>query len=380
VNRCEDQTGDGFDRFIRGLAPFVPAPLVAAEEIPVIEECATCLPARISSFFGLECRLKDGPPAADLLVHMEKSTADPNILKRTACQAAERFGSDPWRRVHLFAERWAAPESTLHGRADNIWLEFDVARSGASAASQPSLFFSPSDEEGAMEGMEILITEWGETGKGHLARLFRALPDDGLIFQIGAMLARKKGGPRICVCGIKSAMIPAYLEELDWPGNLAAIKDLLATLEPLADRINLDLDLTSDPGAAVHPGIGLECAVNDNFGLGASLLDHLLANGLASAERQDALHHYVGAAVPVEECWPRHIRESVLLLAPAQLGVMTRRLHHIKIGFDGEKTTAAKAYLSAFFYWARMSQRNNTGSSSLCEGKNQATLISEGGD
>ena len=133
-----------FSSYISVISKDIPPALIGPDNLSEINEIAALFPAKASSFFGFESRLGEAAPRVDFLLHIQASEGGREILAGHDSEnlLPENIQGNPvWKRVINFCKDWAEPSSDLHQKADNIWLEFDVARNGVSDPPVPSFFF-----------------------------------------------------------------------------------------------------------------------------------------------------------------------------------------------------------------------------------------------
>ena len=121
------------------------------------------------------------------------------------------------------------------------------------------------------------------------------------------MMSRGAEAVRLCIQLGTLERAVEYLAGVGWPGSGTDLRGVLGPVARIVDRVCLDIDA----GETVHPKVGLECYFDGNrqprteprWGV---LLDHLVANGLCTPEKREALLAYPGytdektATVP----WP----------------------------------------------------------------------------
>ena len=190
----------------------LPVELVADEAYERMAAVAERLPAALTNFYGLECRL--GPLGAGVDIAFETRTGSEGqrLLAGHAPSRLDELCSawPAWRNLRAFANLWADGAHRFHTRFHNVWLEFDtgVAESPQEAETtigQPSIFlgFAPPERTPAAvldampEALEVLTH--GPLLSASVRRFVESLPAGGHIFQTGLMLARPERGLRVCV-------------------------------------------------------------------------------------------------------------------------------------------------------------------------------------
>ena len=322
---------------------------------------ADCIPAGLSPFWGLEMRLGDPARRADLLWEVTQGNGGiPTLAGRNSQDPAAEItgalrGRSPlWRKIERFAGEWLDSSDWLR-RLGNIWLEVDAASAGASPGAKldacldrPSLFWGP-NRRVAGSDRDLL---------GHLARLGRrfygleldqsridaicnAIPEGGVVFQMGIMGSRAIPVARLCVKDLDAGMKERWLAAIGWPGDRTRLRDTLAELEPLCGEIALNVDILPD---RVGPKLGLEIYSAErtlSMDTWQPLHDKLLAQGLARADKLAALRDFPSY---------RRFRQYGVWRRTPPLGypVLATNLHHLKLVFVGDTVLEAKAYLAVF--------------------------------
>lgn len=185
-----------------------------------------------------------------------------------------------------------------------------------------------------------------------MAHCWAALPEAAQVFQIGLMLARQMEPVRLCIRNMPSAYLGDYLQRTGWDGAAGALALLVASLAPLVDRIDVDLDV----GETVLPKIGLECyfqAAPDVREKLTRFLDYLSAQTWCCPSKRDALLAYPGYVHErtAPERWPLNLLQASHLLGPGRVSMFLRFLHHIKVVYHPDGHVEAKAYLAVSHCW-----------------------------
>lgn len=149
----------------------------------------------------------------------------------------------------------------------------------------------------------------------------------GRIYQIGSMQGRRPGvSLRVFLNDLSPSDVIDVLKELDWGGDLPALKSLLDECAPYSDQRKFIVDFDIQPE-------GLSKKIGINFGTTdkrtktiASFLDFLKAKGLCVEEKaQDVLRF-----VDEFPCASPYIQNDI---------------SHFKLPFEDGRAMAAKAYL-----------------------------------
>ena len=153
--------------------PRLGAALLDATGRAALHSVAECIPALLSSFWGLEIRLGDPAPRADFLWEVRKGNGgistlagrnshDPAVDIASALRKRSLF----WQELDRFANEWLDSPDWL-GRLGNIWLEADTASAVGvklnACLDRPNLFWGPN---GRVKGSDRDLL-------GHLGKLGR---------------------------------------------------------------------------------------------------------------------------------------------------------------------------------------------------------------
>jgi hypothetical protein len=331
------------------LAGYLPDVLVPAGGYRGAREVAAQLPAALTRWTYLECRLGGRPGPVDLIVEIDAAGRDILTGANRALAPGRGLEADPaWARVVEVCRRWADPASPLRRWVECLWLEFDAGP----APARPGVFigFAPcargegsADERCARvaHALEALLgAPLGRVRLDALRRCHRHLPDGASVLYAGSLLPRGDGALRVCANGIGARELPGFLRAAGWPGPYAPLETLLPELHAvregaaLRDPALLHLDIG---GEGVRPRIGLEYV----FGWKAqargrlaetAFVDHLAARGLCTPAEAAALAAFPGCAT---EQLPHELWRSLVV----------RRVNHVKLVLDGARPPEAKGYL-----------------------------------
>lgn len=353
-----------FDVFIKAIEKHIPDDLISKENLKPLKSFASLFPAKLSSFWGFECRIGEENPKADFLLSITSQGQEREIF--ASGQLPSSLQKDPlWDRVKEFSKVWADPESRLHDKADNIWLEFDTARKDTYKNPIPSFFFGPknNDKLPADQHCEWTLNDALKILAGgaipaplaqKISDAFKFLPERGHIFQTGLMLSRPLHTIRLCIAELSTQEYKEYLKNLGWNGDIARLCTLIDELKTIALAVKMNIDiLNGDKGNPfVGPRIGLECypdrsAENAEDRL-KDFLDYFATQNLCTKEKRDAMIAYEGHCDEWQnrEIWPAHLKQPYSLAAVSDSSVIARFLHHVKVVFQYPEPLEAKAYLA----------------------------------
>ncbi len=147
------------------------------------------------------------------------------------------------------------------------------------------------------------------------------------LFQLGAMTGRgQQDSLRLFTQDMTRSDLLAYLEELNWPGDLRTLGDWLEQLEPYSDKglFILDFDIYEDH-ISEKIGINLGTRRKDPTTI-AAWLDFLRKKELCKGDKAEDVLRFV-------EAYPSHTP------------FIQNDVSHYKLAFESGRVTKAKAYL-----------------------------------
>ena len=349
------------DDYLAVMAQRIPSALISPEAFARIGKLGSLFPGQTTTFFGFESRLGQPEAAADFLLCFSPEPDEGRALLAGQIAGFAPYSSPKpaWQQLQAFAREWAAIGSELHDRVENVWLEFDLADALPEDAL-PNVFFGCHDRVRSaaadadirwVAGRALPLLQAGafsaETGR-RVEAVIRAMPEGAFVFQIGAMLARPSRAVRLCIRGISGRQIPEYLQAIGWPGSTGKLAELFSEIAPLADRIDLDIDLDDN---GVQPKLGLEWYVHSHLRIDPRwdvFLRWLVERGLSTPEKGRALYDYPGAqherSKGIE--WPPALRAQSAQAGATMVSTIVRSVHHIKVVYHPEAGLEAKAYLA----------------------------------
>lgn len=285
--------------------------------------------------FGFECRLAADSAAVDFGVSLRR----PRVAGPRRSPPAVPPGDvvpPAWQRFGALWREWSQPDSHLRTWVPFGFLEFD-ADSPPDRFALPSVFLSldwPTD--GAVQGpldclrLGLGLLHGGPLPAATMDRLDRcidALPVDGRVVHVGALLARGARVIRLSVAFPRSGL-SQYLDRIGCPEMQGVVEESLRRLAPRAGRVHLEYDVAD----AVAPRIGVVLAGGPGAAWGP-LLDRLAEVGLCAPAKRAALLAWPGNSAGR----PRHDRSTQAL---------SRALSHVKVTHVHGETAVAKAYLT----------------------------------
>lgn len=347
--------------------PHLSPALVPTPSLAMMRPVAEAFPAALTRCFGIECRLGDRATTADFAFSITPSERDIFFGDQN------QRGFDPsllqhplWKRIVEFLRVWADPASALHTNVLQTSVEFDLDGAG-DPLHRPGFFFGSKEIPPARPGPSHHFNWLYQTAlpmiagvdlprpvEENLQRCIACLPPGGYVFALGAFSAREIPHLRICVSGISSDHIAAYLQEIGYPASLTEIREMVTVLSPLAH-----MDLALDLGEGIGAKMGFECWHDDSSPIDlprkeAAFFDYLLGAGLCTAEEREALLGFPGfmdsrAALP--QHWFDVSQPDGGEPHPGSVSTIRRDVSHIKLVFQPGMPVSAKAYLQMVHEW-----------------------------
>lgn len=314
---------------------------------------ARAVPAALTPFWGLEIRLADRAPQADILWEVRAATRGAALLAGTVDGRDDDLAglcaaSPVWQAMRCFARSWGA--EGVGALVRNLWFEADTEAARTTeeldaALAKPSLFWGP--VHGADRALIAALPELARdvfglsVVPGPLAAAAGALPAGAEIFQFGVMGARAGTLTRLCVRGLSEAEVVAWLTAIGWPGDPAAAIARLAPYLAAAHSFAVDVDLLD---GQTGPKLGIELYREPGDidpARWRGLFAALEADGLALAAKSAAILRYPGTErFNQSAVWRRREGWGYPLLS--------RSIHHLKVVATPTGLAEAKAYLGAY--------------------------------
>lgn len=355
------------------ILPSLPAELVPRDAIPWLSATAAVLPPVHRA--GLECRLAADEHSVDLQQGIYNTGTEPAHLASFLAEADSL--NDVWQPVLRFASRWSVDTDVLHQTIDEIWLELDAAAGPCQTSvalndTHPSVFAVLKrlpHERSLAVAQAALDTLLGTAAHVERTRMLErcaaACPSPSRISHVGVMLGRAVCGLRVHIGPMPLQELDVCLEQLGWSGDRPELHSFAKTLVDHGDTLILCLDLAD--GHVVR--VGLECFFDQKTGLDPRwrpLLEHLVNAELASPDKAAALLRWPGSVTPLTAggAWPEDLVVQSLTRPEDVLGVIERRLSHVKLTFAPGLPVSAKAYFGYGPVWADSGTPGGSGVSS----------------
>jgi hypothetical protein len=338
-------------------APRLLPPLVGPAASAAVRRVAHQLPAAMTQWIDIECRLAADRPQVDLIVRVDR-------------RGRGLLAAQPWPRLRAFARTWADSATTVHRAVSAVWLEFDVVDSvrGIPADDhtplRPRVFLDLTREAYAVSPAARRFTaiidalaplvggpapRWLRRG---LERCLRHLPPSAYLLYVGLPAQDHVHHVRVCVLGLGGPRVGDYLRAVGWPGDLDALREHLRRMagDPEPDAAGIAIvHLDIDDHERVRPALGFEYAlarrpqVRGTIGE-ETFFERLVASAACDARKRDVLRQWPGCAI---ETLPHAIWPSLVM----------RRVSHVKIVYAPPGALEAKAYLCGAHEWRPALQR-----------------------
>jgi len=278
----------------------------------------------LSSFWGFEIPISENANGVDFLFCIHQ----PEIFQTWIQEiGAALFGSNRFSEgICHFSNQWSGK---LKPFISNIWFEYDFEAIQARKFS-PNFFIGPRKGLNALHLISIIQPIFNSIGGNGTSANYKLLlqvilksPPGSWVSQIGQMLAREDRNLRVFIQDLPLGTIPHFLTELNYSGNIHNdLLDLLRSADSLCKKVELDLDI----GVNLGKNIGIELYF-DHIKNALSFLKLLQENGLCTMEKYESLNSHL------------------LKLRVDKFDSMNRFFSHFKIGFDGNSSLKAKAYI-----------------------------------
>lgn len=261
----------------------------------------------------------------------------------------QRFANNTlWRRLVQFVSQWREEGTSLNKHIADVWFEFDHHQL-EKQLPEPCFFFSPRGlSRPPGESSKKINAQWlwetalplldgnalSQKVKENISLCLEALPGKSNIFQVGKMMARNNPEPLIRLCtSLPIHLYTQFLETIGWKGSLRDLKNFLILLSRYVDSVFVDIDI----GEQVSTPIGLECSfpgTGDTEIRIHELLIFLIDQQLAVPENAE-----------IVQTWIRKPHSPIPFNCNLEEMANKRTLSHIKVIFNTNKPSKAKAYL-----------------------------------
>jgi hypothetical protein len=297
---------------------------------------AADVPQRMS-FVGFECRL-----GADARVDFGTGIAAYDGCREILAREPDGAGEshDRWRSLRRVCREWSASPLLSH-RVPAVFTEIDCEPD--EAVREPSLFArldwprrtSWCDEiaEARLAALAFLRACYGPDGgparHDVLEHCIGALPPNGWLHGVAAMLGRGERNPRLGLW-VPRWRLHEYTARLGFPELGDALLEITCDFP---DARGPFVELALDLAEAVSPRVGIEFTVERDAAATRSLLARLVARGLCSEAKAEAVRRWGGS-------------ETVALRGVDWPCTLVRQVSHLKLVLEAEGELQAKVYLT----------------------------------
>jgi hypothetical protein len=271
-------------------------------------------------------------------------------LEQLGDERRDFAASPPWQALRLFAACWGDPLAGLARAVPFIGFEFDIESEpsgvpvpsvfamldwpigGETAGDQATLPKRRGGQRAAQSTLRLLLGEaYPPAVTERVDECFRALPADGRIISVGAMLGRRAHAVRIFAC-LPPADAAPYLASIGWPGDANAFDAVWRRYERhLSHGV---VQVQADVGMRTGDRLGIEFSFMRQAHAAErwrGLVDQLVEERLCSVAKHEALLD-----------WPGQVRSSV----DDGGATFDLDISHVKLSLCGGVVTEAKAYLA----------------------------------
>ena len=301
--------------------------------------------AVIDQRFGFEFDLSNDFARADFCVCPVRGSAlATHYIGRSAAappgSAAAALGA-------CLARNGEDPNSFLASREGDVVLEYDVPDVLPSESAPPGIFLCPASPPEAPSRPRIHDDPSATVGEltsaaaydvdaeelQEVKRVYKALPDGGFVAQAGMLPGRPQRAVRLVVHGVDSLDVPSLLEQLCWPGSVAAVMSAIEETGGLTQSsLALSLDVTT---SGISERLGLELlrpVVGFRFGPAGwgPLIDRLEERAWCVPAKAQALRSLPG---------------SERLIGHGGIYLVYQMINHFKIVVEPSRI-GAKAYVA----------------------------------
>jgi len=341
------------------VAPLLPSELVSAATGDALSTVAAALPPIHRA--GLECRLAADDDQVDLQQGFLARDGEPRRLATFVSQNETVNGA--WDAVRRLAERWDNADDTIHDAIAELWLEHDVGGDVVRPALgelNPSAFavLAGAGRDRRLSGARAILGTLMQPDQATwldpvLRRLTDACPHPAAVSHVGLMLGRPVAALRVHASPIPLYALDGFLRRVGLKrGDSRQAVSLAFALLDHGDQLVVCLDIVE--GSIVR--VGLECFFEQKQGTDPRwrpLLDRLVELGLSSPDKAEALTRWPGHVTPLDAAapWPQDLIVQSLTQPVGELGVIERRLSHVKLTCGPGSAVTAKAYFGWGHVW-----------------------------
>ncbi len=365
VEPVEGPTDSTLDEVVALVLPYLAIDLVGAASAARISHAVADVPAEVVARFGIECRLHSGADNADVLFSADSETGGMQMLagRHPLVNLPDTLAAaDGWAPVVRFCGR-REPGFLLHRATRDVWVDlaqvdapsfsFGLRMSGLPEATRRPLEVLVRSLEIGLEALRGAPLD--PVALASMRSLLRRLPDTARVERAGVMAAAPDD-VRLWLTRLAPEQVVEIVEETR---DRTEARHLHAALDDIVKDAG-DLEVRLDVREGVDRGIGLVCGV-DQDGLPPQvaarwepLLSRLVAAGLCTAEKRDALMNCYGLLRESQsERWPPHLTRLSELFGDGAESILRWRLRNVTIECDRGEPVHATAHIVVEHGWSR---------------------------
>ena len=342
--------------YMKAIAPDLRPELVSAETCGEIEKLAQIFPPCYLAAF--ECFLGADESRVDFQVQLPSHLLN---LPESFLQSVL------WQGLQDFYREFADPTTSffIHHTVTALSVEFPLAERPLSNP-EPWILLTLNRESvtDAQTLIDIVLKlrNFPVSSKleSNINLCYDALPPEGKIVSLGAMLSPENQALRLGLKDISPQQLLDYLEQIGWQDPSDRLSSLVLTLSEFIDEIGLEIEI----GDTVSPRIGIECFFDKQpFSEPQRwevFLEHLVTQGLCTAARKEALLAWPGFTQKADrpELWPSNLVWGDMFMGSDGFSIFSRTIYEIKIVYHPGKPLSAIAYVVFGHDWFDASASN----------------------
>jgi hypothetical protein len=277
-----------------------------------LSELCALFPYDFAQDFGFESRLGNPEASCDFCLQIKKGSFGAMMLagKSQISNLSGQLLDDPfWQRLANLSQAWADPEHIL-SCIEVIWLEFDHHESGYCLT--PNLFFGITatnvDDRNVqwysvkrlLDGIYTILFDipFPSDLAENLKACILALPERAGLYQVGFMIPRKTEAIRLILVRIGDEEIEKYLNKINWPGEMEAVKKLINSYSTKFDYFVCNINI----GKTILPYLSIEMYMlnmhQPQFGpRWGEVMDFLETQQLLTANKRSTLVRFCGKKI-----------------------------------------------------------------------------------
>ena len=326
--------------------------LIGESEWGQLLERAATLPITMGAQpFGFELPLQDDRPQADFGVSLASGNRSGAYFEELAGRDRSDETAAAISRLFGAMEAADSPLRAIVGR--KLMLEFDIG-SGGGGDPRPGMFLRPNEQTlaggaGQQDDVGVVVDELvachglepNPAERSHAERVYLAQPEDTRLDSFGLFPSRARA-VRLAVMGFEDQRaIRSFLEEIAWPGSMAAVEAVLARLDERAQvvRTGLNVDVRAD---GIGPVLGLTPIVRQRYTADPRAWIDGLTDWQPVLEALGHEDRVVPGKVAALAGW---VSQPSILFGRTGVFVLMRGIHHIKLVIASDRIEQIKAYV-----------------------------------